>query len=243
MLEFIAKHFISIGEGVTDATAGGAVNLPNPKATSFTLMAWTPSSPGAAVGALRSTFLQHGLHPNLKKAVLACLTRGLQERSFPAYDREANVNRQWLEAGLWLAENGHLDPAERLAMLRSLVFAARDDDVRTELMRALRRYGGETYPARSGRLEMPRDWNRTWQWALRTADIDTDEAVAFLCQQMRTRGAIPDGTKRALLTELKRLIGDEFPLPPGDAIDLETAWPTCGRWLVERGYFGEPGEQ
>ena len=43
-----------------------------------------------------------------------------------------------------------------------------------------------------------------------------------------------------LLVELRALLGAQFPLPAGEAFDVDEAWPTCGNWLVRNGYFGQP---
>jgi hypothetical protein len=62
---------------------------------------------------------------------------------------------------------------------------------------------------------------------------------------MRTREAIPDVVRKALLLELADRLGDAFPLKAKTAadIDLETDWPTCGQWLVEHGFFGKKGKR
>jgi hypothetical protein len=93
----------------------------------------------------------------------------------------------------------------------------------------------------SARPDPVDDWVKTWRWAIHDAKLPNDEAVAFLCQQMRTRDEIPDAVRLGLLLELKQALGDKFPLKAAKASDivLDDDWPTCGQWLVENGYFGK----
>jgi hypothetical protein len=111
-----------------------------------------------------------------------------------------------------------------------------------DTMLALRRFGAQAdYPVKAGQPDPVADWVKTWRWALHGSNLPPKEATAFLCQQMRTHDEIPDVVRRALLIELKQALGNDFPLKATtvEEIDLEEDWPTCGQWLVEKGYFGK----
>lgn len=246
MLEFAFKHFIAIHHSITDKTAAGVVAMNDPKIAAFGLMAWTPSSPAAALAAIKPLFRRRRVHGNLKKAALKVLFQALRADGFPKPERDGNVNEQWLHAALWLGRAGKLSRADVQACLRNLVFDMRKENAagQKELIAALRSQYGTAFPVPRGPVVLPDHWVATWRWALRQAKVPKAEAVQFLCAQMRTREAIPDGVRTALLLELARYLGAAFPLKAKTAkeIDLETDWPTCGRWLVAHGYFGKQGK-
>jgi hypothetical protein len=246
-LEFAFKHFAAIRRSITDDTAAGVVAMGDPKIASFGLAAWKPADPQAAVRVIKPLFLQQGVHGNLKKAALNVLADALVTRGFPAYDREKNVNEQWLQAALWLSRNSELTAPQLRACLRGLVFDVRKENSETQeiLIAALRSQAGPSFPVPKGPIVLPDHWVATWRWALHDTETDPREAAAFLCNQMRTREAIPDVVRIALLLELKHFVGDPFPLKATTAkdVDLETDWPTCGQWLVENGYFGKNESQ
>lgn len=245
--EFLCKHFISIKHSITEATMAGALEFPSPELTGYALMAWQPADGEQALRVLRPLFRRGDIHPNLRRLAVAKLAPFHAGQGFPAYVREATPDEQeqaWLDAALWLQRNGRLDEGEILHFLRRFALAIRKENTvgQRDLMLALRRFGaGAGYPVASGRIDPVADWVRTWQWALRESDLPAREAADFLCRQMRTREEIPDVVRRALLFELKRVLGEEFPLASAtpEDIDLAEAWPACGQWLVEQGYFGQ----
>ncbi len=245
--EFLCKHFISIKQSITDATAAAAINFPNPELTGYALMAWQPQSGEQALGVLLPLVRRGNIHPNLRKLAVATLAKFHEQQGFPKYVREATAEEQdqvWLDAALWLNRNGKLNDGDMLTFLRQFVLVVRKENTATQrdVMLALRRFGATAdYPVKTGQLDPVGDWVKTWRWALRESKLPAKEATAFLCQQMRTREEIPDVVRRALLLELKQALGEEFPLKAKTAedIDLDEDWPTCGQWLVEKGYFGK----
>lgn len=243
MLEYAFKHMAGIGQSITDATAAGLVKIGDEKLLSFGLVAWKPSSGERALQTLLPVFARGPVHGNLKKAVLACLADAAAKDSFPAYEREADANRQWLAAAVWLHARQKLDSAALTTALRWLVLdVPRDqEEVQAELIATLSRVAGPGYPVRHPQTKLPEDWVATWRWALATADIRKADAIGFCTRMMRTRDDLPDAVRLGLLQELRRLIGSEFPLSAGK-VDLDQAWPECGTWLVQKGYFGKKGE-
>ena len=243
MLEYAFKHFSAIQASITDATAEGLVKIGDEKLLAFGLVAWKPSSGERALSTLLPLFGKGPVHSNVKKAVLACLASSAGSAGLPAYDREADANRQWLGAATWLHARQKLDSATLTATLRWLVLdVPRDqEEVQAELIAALTRVAGPGYPVRSAQPKLPQDWVATWRWALDTSGIRKADAIGYCTRMMRTRDELPDAVRLGLLQELKALIGAEFPLPAGN-VDLEQAWPECGNWLVQKGYFGKKGE-
>lgn len=245
--QFMCKHFISIGQSLTDATVAAAVKFKDPEQTGYALMAWQPANGEQAVQVLLPLIRQGNVHPNLRKLVIAILGKPYADKGFPKCAREATPEEQeqaWIQTGLWLNRQGKLTDAETLAFLRSFVLGVRKEDTgaQLDLMLALRRFGAKSgYPVTRARPEPVEDWVATWRWALHETKLPPKEAAAFLCQQMRTREEIPDAVRRALLVELKQALGSSFPLQAKtDAdVDLDNDWPTCGQWLVEQGFFGK----
>jgi hypothetical protein len=246
-LEFICKHFSSAKQSVTDQTVAAATGFQNPELVSYVLMAWQPKDGKTAVNTLLPLIRQGNIHPNLRRMIVAILANQYGKEGFPAYKRDATPEEQeqaWLQAALWLNRKGALSGDEMKVFLRSFVFGVRkeNDGSKRDLMLALRTFAGKQgYPVTSARPDPVDDWVKTWRWAIHDAKLPNDEAVAFLCQQMRTRDEIPDAVRLGLLLELKQALGDKFPLKAAKASDivLDDDWPTCGQWLVENGYFGK----
>jgi len=246
-LQYMCKHFISIHQSVTEPTVVAAVGFKDPEMTGYVLMAWQPTSGEQAVRILVPLVRRGNIHPNLRRLTGATLAKFYEKEGFPKYVREATADEQeqdWLHAALWLNRNGKLSDAETLAFLRGFVLGVRKENTacQLDLMLALRRFGAKAgYPVTRAQPEPVADWVATWRWALHEAKLPPKAAAAFLCQQMRTKEEIPDVVQRALLIELKQALGDPFPLKAKtpEAVDLETDWPTCGQWLVEKGYFGK----
>jgi hypothetical protein len=246
-LQFMCKHLISIKQSVTDKTVAAAVNFTNPETTGFVLMAWQPDSGEKAVDTLLPLIRKGNVHPNLRKLVVAMLSRYYAKEGFPAYNRQATPEEQeqaWLQAALWLNRKGKLSNSEMKEFLARFVFGVRkeDDGTKRDVMLALRRFAGKSgYPVTSARPDPVADWVATWRWAIRGTKLPAKETAAFLCQQMRTNEEIPDVVRRGLLIELKQAIGAKFPLKAKTVgeIDLDNDWPTCGQWLVQHRYFGK----
>ena len=238
MLEYVFKHFGSINEFITDATAAGLVALGDEKLLAFGLVAWKPSSGQKAITTLAPLCGKGPVHSNVKKAILGCLAQAAAAEGFPAYDREADVSRQWLAGCSWLQARQSLDAAALTSALRWLVLEVpRDQEaLQADLIAALSGVAGEGFPVRSSQPRLPDDWVATWRWALQTSGLPAPAAIGFCTRMMRTRDELPDAVRLGLLQELKRLIGSEFPLPEGK-VDLEEAWPECGNWLIQKGYF------
>jgi hypothetical protein len=243
LLEFAFKHLAGIHESITDATAAGLVALGDEKLLAFGIAAWTPSSGPTAIATLAPLCAKGPVHSNVKKAILACLSQAAAAAGFPPYDREADVSRQWLTGCAWLAAKQHLDPPALTAALRWLVLEVpRDQEpLQADLIAALSAAAGSAFPVRGAQPRLPDDWVATWRWALQTSSLPAPTAIAFCTRMMRTRDELPDVVRLGLLQELKRLIGTEFPLPD-DKVDLEEAWPECGAWLIQKGYFKKKGE-
>lgn len=239
-LEFAFKHLIAINRSCTDATARGVIAMGDPKVASFGLMAWKPSSPEAALDILSPMFGRR-VHGNLKKAVLNLLSQSCGKTGFPKYDRLGDVNGQWIEAAFWLKRQGRLADADLVTGLRYLVFDVRKEaeDTQRELIRSLHQAVGTTFPVTAASPVLPDDWVKTWRWALQTSDLNNEQAVQYICGMMKTRDPIPDVVRVGMLLELKRLIGDRFPLKRTSGVELDEDWPTCGQWLVDNGYFGK----
>jgi len=243
MLEYVFKHFAATGESITDATAEGLARLDDEKLIAFGIVAWKPSSGDVALRTLAPLFSRGPVHANVKKALLACLAQSAAQGGFPAYDREADANRQWLGACQWLHRRRAIDSAALTAALRWLVLdIPRDqEDLQAALIAALATQGGPGYPVRGTQPRLPQDWVATWRWALQTSGIPPAAATAYCTRMMRTRDELPDPVRLGLLQELRRLIGPEFPLADGQQ-DVDTAWSECGSWLVQKGYFKKGGE-
>ncbi|OGV70984.1 MAG: hypothetical protein A3K19_05670 [Lentisphaerae bacterium RIFOXYB12_FULL_65_16] len=239
-LEYVFQHLISVKATVSDEVAAGALRLGDPKVAAFALQAWAPGSAQSAIATVKPLFSQRGLHPNLKKSAMARLTETLRGDPFPAYDRTTDVDAGWQAAGLWLASKGYLKGDELVRFLRSQVFCVRTPELQQQLVGELQRVVGAAFPVRSPQPVLPQDWNATWRWALKTGGLDKDEAVRFLCDQMREPDKVDDDSRRALLIALKEQLGAEFPLPSMEKVDLDNDWPTCGNWLIEKGFFGKP---
>jgi hypothetical protein len=243
MIEYVFKHFAGIGESITDATAEGLVRLGDEKLIAFGVVAWKPSSGDKAVRTLAPVFGRGPVHSNVKKALLACLARAAGPGGFPAYDREADVNRQWLAACRWLRGQQAIDGAALTTAWRWLVLdVPRDqEEVQAELIAALASLAEPGFPVQGTQPRLPEDWVAAWRWALQTSGIGKSEATAFCTRMMRTRDELPDPVRLGLLQELRRLIGPDFPLPEGQ-VDVDAAWTECGTWLVQKGYFRKAGE-
>jgi hypothetical protein len=239
-LDYIFQHLTNVKATVSDDVAAGALRVGDPKVGAFALQAWAPSSPQGAIATVKPLFSRRGLHPNLKRSALSRLAAALPADGFPAYDRNADVDAAWQAAGLWLASKGHLRGEELVSFLRAQVFCVRTPELQTQLVRELQRAAGAAFPVRSPQPKLPRDWLATWRWALSTGAIEKDEAVRFLCDQMREPDKVDDDSRRALLIALKAQLGAEFPLASTEKVDLDEAWPSCGNWLIEKGYFGKP---
>ena len=245
--QFMCKHFISIKQSLTDQTVAAAIRFTNPELTGYALMAWRPDSGEEALETLLPLVRKGDTHPNLRKLAVAMLAEHYQKDGFPAYNREATPEEQeqaWLQSAFWLHRKGKIGNEEMVVFLRNFVLAVRKENEGTkrDVMLALRRFGGAAgYPVKSARPDVVGDWVATWRWALREAKLPKQEAIAFLCQQMRTKEEIPEVVQRALLLELKGVLGAEFPLKAKTTaeIDLDEDWPACGEWLVENGFFGK----
>ncbi|MCK5805963.1 MAG: hypothetical protein KAI66_24240 [Lentisphaeria bacterium] len=239
--EYVFKHFSSRGASVTDQTIVGCIARGDPKLTAFALAAWKPSSGEAALKVLKPLWTKADLHPNVRRASAHALARAMGGDGFPKYNSQADPDIQWIADTVWLYREKHLSPQETLDGLRNTVFQVRkeNDKPKVLLMKILGKLARKSgYPVTGSTFDMPADWDRTWVWALRTSTIDKTAATQFLCRQMRTREALPAVTKRALLVELKRVIGDKFPLASTAAARKPEAWNICGQWLVDNGYFG-----
>ena len=246
-LEFGFKHFINIRHSISDETAAGVVRMGDPKIASFGLSAWRPTDPDVTVRVVKPLFTKPAVHGNLKKATLTVLSQGLITEGFPEYDRESGVNEQWLRAMLWFGRKEILTAEQLAEALRWLVLDVRKENValQEQLISALRSQLEGRSPVPDGRIVLPDHWVATWRWALHAGPLEKDWAVKFLCNQMRTREAIPDVVRKGLLLELRQYLGKDFPLKARTEkeIDLETDWPTCGQWLVDNGYFGKKGKR
>lgn len=243
MLEFAFKHLAGINESITDDTAAGLVALGDEKLLAFGIAAWTPSSGPKALKTLAPLCAKGPVHSNVKKAILACLAKAAADAGFPAYDREADISRQWLTGCSWLQAKQSLDSAALTTALRWLVLEVpRDQEpLQADLIAALGAAAAPAFPVHSAQPRLPDDWVATWRWALQTSGLPAPAALAFCTRMMRTRDELPEAVRLGLLKELKRLIGKEFPLPD-DNVDLEQAWPECGTWLIQNGYFKKKGE-
>ena len=236
-LEFLFKHFAGVGEKVPDEVAAGCLTMGDPKIAAFALQAWKPSGPDKAIQVVKPLFSAPGVHPNLKKSAMHRLSEALAPRGFPAYDRTGDASAQWQACGMWLTGAGELTPAETAEFLRCQVVSATTPELKLDVMKQLRKHGGDTYPVRAAEPSAEADWVPTWQWALKTGSFGREQAVQFLCDQMRYPDEVDDQTRRALLVELKRWFGDEFPLKSTESVDTDADWVTCGTWLVQQGHF------
>jgi hypothetical protein len=238
LLEYACKHFAALQQSITDPTAAGLVALGDEKLLSFGIAAWKPGSAQTAITTLAPLCGKGPVHGNVKRVVLACLAGAAAGDGFPAYDREADVNRQWLAGCSWLHARGDLDRTAFTTALRWLVLdVPRDQEaLQADLIAALAGVPAPEFPVTAAQARLPDDWVATWRWALRTSGLPTAAAIGFCTRMMRTRDELPAVVRLGLLQELKRLIGAEFPLPEGQ-VDLEQAWPECGNWLIEKGYF------
>jgi len=237
-LEFTFKHYASIKRTISDATVRALLRWPDPKPVGFGLAVWKPQTPESAVSLLTPLFAKPDLHPNLRRPILKILSDALRTQGFPQYDRTADMDAQWHRAGLWLAAHDERFRKQEVAFLRAEVFSVRNEEVKRDVIAALRRALGERFPVRTSVPAMPEDWVRTWRWALHAGPIDAEFAVRFLCNQMRSKTPPPDVVRRALLEELRTFIGPRFPYAPGKQKDIDEAWVTCGNWLIKQGYFG-----
>lgn len=188
---------------------------------------------------LTPLFAKPDLHPNLRRPVLKILSDALADQGFPRYDRTADMDAQWHRAGLWLAAHDDRFRNQEVQFLRAEVFAVRNEEVKRDVIAALRGILGKRFPVDTAVPTMPEDWVRTWRWALHAGPIDAKFAVQFLCRQMRGKAPPPDVVRRALLEELRTFIGSSFPYTPGQERDLDEAWAACGNWLIQKGYFGK----
>lgn len=236
-LEFLFKHFISVGEKVPDEVAAGCLSMGDPKIAAFALQVWKPSSPDKTIQVVKPLFSTPGVHPNLKKSAMHRLSAELASRGAPAYDRAGDVDAQWQACGMWLAGSGKLTPVETAEFLRCQVVSVTTPELKLDAMKQLRKHGGSSYPVRTAEPALATDWVPTWQWALKTGSFPPEQAVQFLCNQMRYPDEVDDTTRRALLIELKRWLGDEFPLKSTESVDTDADWVTCGTWLVQKGHF------
>lgn len=235
------RHFSRIKETVPDEIAEGCFRLEDPRLSSLAFDVWEPSSPQKVMDAAKPLYLTAGTHPNLKCAALRALAKHYGAQGFPPYDRKADVIAAWRHSGVRLAQKGYLTKGELATLLRNQIIFARSPDAQRELVADFVRHAGPDFPVRTAQVTLPDDWTKTWQWCLRTGDFTTEQATQFLCVQMMTREELPDSVKRALLIELKRQLGDEFPLPSTEKVNLDDDWPTCGNWLIEKGHF-KPGK-
>ena len=238
-LEYIFKHFQSIGVTISDEIAAPLLTFSDPKLICFGLAVWTPSGPEAAAQLLKPVFLDYSAHPNLKRVTVRTLAAQLSDQGFPAYNRETDVNESWQEAGMWLVRQKHLSAEQAQIFLRQQVLTVKTPGLQQRVVGALRQVAGPEFPVRSSQMRLPGDWIKTWRWALDTGTYPDETAVRFLCNQMRTEGELDPAVKRALLIELKKRLGPEFPLASTTDIDTDEDWHTCGRWLVGKGYFGK----
>lgn len=239
-LKYIFQHFVAAGQALPDETAAGILKLEDPETVAFGVMAWRPSSAAKAVQILKPMFLRPDVVPNLKRPVLSRLGDALREQGFPPSDRAADVDAQWLQAGGWLLQHKHLNREEFVTFLRCQVLTVKAVPLQKDVLALLQREGGADFPVRTPQVTFPQDWVSTWQWALKSGGFSQELAVRFLCGQMRTTEELDPVVQRALLVELKNRLGAEFPLKSTDRIDLDEAWPTCGNWLIEKGYFKPP---
>jgi hypothetical protein len=236
-LEFACKHFARTGKSLDARMVSAALRLPDPKPVAFALAAWKPESSPLAIDTVKEMFARRGVHPNLQRAILHALNQVVKEPGFPGYRREHELPGQWLEAGIWLGKRGSLTPGQQLSFGVAQALSLKEPVLQRQLVPWLAQLPGTTYPVKHSLVKLPEDWIATWRWALKTGQVPKDEAVRFLCDQMRTRAELPAAVKRALLLELAPRLEPAFPLPKTPAFDLETVWPQCGRWLVEQGYF------
>ena len=240
-LKFILKHFVSRGLSVGDDVVVNAVKkLEAPEMLCLSIQVWKPSSPRAAAEALKTLFTTPYTHPNLKRVATQRLGKAWSDQGFPPFDRKANVDLTWQDAGMWLAEKGLLSKDETTAFLRAQVMAVRDPAAQTRIIADLRNHLGDASPVKAASPVLPDAWIQSWQWMLKTAKLPKEEAVRFLCNQMRTREELDDSVKRALLVALKGQLGEAFPLKATSKVDLDEDWPTCGNWLIEKGHFKPP---
>ncbi|NOY81213.1 MAG: hypothetical protein GXP31_09435 [Kiritimatiellaeota bacterium] len=240
-LEFCFKRFASLRQSISDETAAACLRWPNPKPISFGLAVWKPGSPQKAIELLAPMFVKISVHPILKRIILSRLSDALQERGFPEFDRNGDAEAQWHRAGLWLFRSGALPEKQKIDFLRAEVLSVRKStEVKKDILALLRQTMGEASPVKRAIPRFPEDWTAAWRWALHAGPLPAEQAVKFLCSQMRTKEEIPASTKRALLIELKNFIGPGFPLPRTDRFELDAAWSTCGNWLIEHGFFGKP---
>lgn len=240
-LKFIIKHFISRRLNVGDeVTVNALKKLKDPEMLCLCIQVWKPSSPRAAAEALKPFFTTPGTHPNLKRVVTQRLWKAWKSQGFPPYDRKTDVNLTWQEAGMWLARKGLLTKKETTAFLRTQVMVVKDSALQPRIVTDLRKHVGDSFPVRSATPALPDAWIQTWQWMLKTAKLPKEDAVRFLCNQMRTREELDDKVKSALLVALKGQLGAEFPLKSTAKVNLDEDWPTCGNWLIEKGLFKPP---
>ncbi len=239
-LEFCFKRFASLHQSISDETAAACLRWPNPKPVSFGLAVWKPSSPQKALELLAPLFIKTSVHPVLKRIVLTRLSTALKEQGFPAFDRNGDAEAQWHRAGLWLFRTGALSEKRKIDFLRAEVLGVRKSvEAKKDILALLRQTLEDASPIKRAIPQFPEDWTAAWRWALHAGPIPSQQAVEFLCGQMRTREELPASTKRALLVELKKFIGPRFPLPRTDEFKLDEAWSTCGNWLIENGFFGK----
>ena len=238
-LEYIFKHFLSIHESVSDNIMTGSLTLEDPKLLSFALQVWKPSSPQKAIELTKTIFLSLDTHPNVKTTVLKRLGKSLDKNGFPAYNRNLELDESWHAAGMWLAEHQHLNDEQLLRFLLAQVLTVKQNKTRLAVISQLRRHARDGFPVQTATPSLTTDWIRTWQWALKTGNFTTKQTTTFLCKQMRTREGLDPELKCALLQEFKRVLGNDFPLKSGTDINLERDWNTCGKWLVEKGFFGK----
>jgi len=223
--------------GITDA----CLKWPNPKPVSFGLAVWKPSSPEAAASLLSPLFTRTGVHPVLKRIVLARLSDALKQKGFPTFDRNGDSEAQWHRAGLWLFQERLLPTSRKKDFLRAEILGLKKNgEVKKDVIALLRQTLGEASPVKRPIPRFPDDWIAAWRWALHAGPLPAKQATAFLCGQMRTKDELPPATKRALLVELKYFIGNTFPLKNTGSFNLDAAWETCGNWLIRKGYFGKP---
>jgi hypothetical protein len=240
-LEFACKHYARTGKNLDAKQVAAALRLPDPKPVAFALAAWKPESAPVAIDTVKEMFARRGVHPNLQRAILHALNQVVKEPGFPGYQRERELSGQWLEAGIWLGKRGSLTSEQQQSFGVAQALSLKDPVLQRQLVLWLAQLPGTNYPVEHTLVTLPEDWIATWRWALKVAQVPKDEAVRFLCDQMRTRVELPDAVKRALLLELAPRLGPAFPLPATPTFDLETVWPQCGRWLVEQGYFKTKG--
>jgi len=236
-VEFTVKHFSSNRIAVSDEVAGLAVKNCDDKGATFALEAWNSREPDAAIKVALPIFTQRNRHPNLKSAALKKLKAVFDDVPFREIRGPGDVDVLWQEAGFWMERKGYLRGPQMQDFLIAQVFSVREPQVQLRVMRDLQRVAGNDYPVKTRTPTVPDDWITTWRWALKAAGVESEEGIPFLCRQMRTKEELPDNLKRALLVELKRYIGNDFPLSSTDNVDLDEAWPTCGQWLIKNGYF------